>query len=293
MAVKWLVLGALAALGSACSEPAESHDKAGAAENPAAREWARWPMPNPASDALPNPQSYTLGDGEVTDQVTGLVWQHEAEQGGRGVTFEEAHDLCSTHGDSWRLPTAIELVSLIDFTQSSPTIAPEVGSPLQYFWTSTLLAGDESRAWTVYFGDGHSSDGTITARDSVRCVSEAAAPLPERRYEVVAGTVRDTLTGLLWRERPAPEKYDFAGATALCATLGLRVPSMKELQTLVDRLRVRPSIDADFFPDTPSEPFWSSSLVADNPDLGWSVSFELGRSDQSSVTSEFSVRCVR
>ena len=89
------------------------------------------------------------------------------------------------------------------------------------------------------------------------------------------------------------QQLDFSAATAECASLGFRVPSMKELQTLVDRMRVRPSIDADFFPGTPSDAFWTSSLVADNPELGWSVSFELGRSDQSDVSSEFWVRCVR
>jgi hypothetical protein len=250
-------------------------------------------MPNPASAALPNPQRYSLDGDRITDEVTGLVWQRDAEQGGRGIAFEGASTLCEAHGEAWRLPTAIELISLIDFTQPSPTVAPDVGSPLQYFWSSTLLAGDPSRAWTVYFGDGHSSDGTITARDSVRCVREPEPQAPTRHYEVVAGTIRDTLTGLLWRERHASEKYDFAGASSHCATLGFRVPSMKELQTLVDRTRVRPSIDARFFPDTPSEPFWSSSLVADNPELAWSVSFELGRSEQTAVGSEFYVRCVR
>jgi hypothetical protein len=292
LAVSRFVLGSLLALGCGSSEshPAEPLDPAA---SPEIAEWARWPMPNPAAAALPHPQRYAIDGGEVTDEVTGLVWRKEAEQGGRGFAFDEAPGLCAAHGSDWRLPTAIELVSLIDFTRPSPTIAPEVGSPLQYFWSSTLLAGDASRAWTVYFGDGHSSDGTTTARDSVRCVREPPGPLPSSRYEVVAGTVQDTLTGLLWRERASSQRLDFSAATAECANLGFRVPSMKELQTLVDRLRVRPSIDADFFPETPSEAFWTSSLVADNPALGWSVSFELGRSDQSSVFSEFWVRCVR
>lgn len=292
--MKRCVLGALLALGCGSSEsdkgePAPRDPQS----DPRAAEWARWPMPNPAVAALPNPQRYAIDGGEVTDEVTGLVWQKEAEQGGRGFAFDEAPGLCAAHGGDWRLPTAIELVSLIDFTQPSPTIAPELGSPLQYFWTSTLLAGDASRAWTVYFGDGHSSDGTTAARDSVRCVREAPAPLPASRYEVVAGTIRDTLTGLLWRERASSRPLDFSAAAAECASLSFRVPSMKELQTLVDRTRVRPSIDASFFPETPSEAFWTSSLVADEPELGWSVSFELGRSDRSDVSSEFWVRCVR
>lgn len=291
--MKWLVLGAL--LGLACS----SAQSDGAPPEPPepvqdSTEWARWPMPNPASAALPNPHRYTFAGDETRDDVTRLVWWREAEQGGRGVSFDEAQTLCDGHGDGWRLPTAIELVSLIDFTQPSPTIAPEVGSPLQYFWTSSLLAGDPTRAWTVYFGDGHSSDGTISARDSVRCVREPEPRSPSWRYEPDPSFgMRDVLTGLSWEEPISFVELDFAGAADHCGERGGRVPSMKELQTLVDRGRVSPSIDVGTFPDTPNAPFWSSSRVADNPDLGWSVSFELGRSEQSAVTSEFSVRCVR
>jgi len=291
--VRWLAIGALSALGcgSSGSDGAPRPEAPGAVAD--STEWARWPMPNPASAALPNPQRYSTQGDEITDEVTGLVWWKEAEQGGRGVPFDEARALCDAHGEAWRLPTAIELVSLIDFTRASPTIAPEVGSPLQYFWTSTLLAGDPSRAWTVYFGDGHSSDGTIAARDSVRCVREPEPTSPPWRYEPAPLGVRDALTGLEWERPSAPAKLDFASAQARCEGLGARVPSMKELQTLVDRGRVSPSIDLGHFPETPSEPFWTSSLVAENPDLAWSVSFELGRSEQSSVTSEFSVRCAR
>ncbi|MDQ2646693.1 MAG: DUF1566 domain-containing protein [Myxococcota bacterium] len=292
MAVKWAALAALLALG--CSDSREfPRDPLDPSADPAAREWARWPMPNPASEALPNPQRYTLDDERITDDVTGLVWQRDAEQGGRGIAFEEASTLCEAHGELWRLPTAIELVSLIDFTEPSPTIAPEVGSPLQYFWSSSLLAGDPSRAWTVYFGDGHSSDGTIAARDSVRCVRDVRSGPPSFRYEQADAAVRDTLTGLVWQQPYAGENLDFAAAEGHCAALGARVPSMKELQTLVDRMQVRPSIDGEFFPDTASEAFWTSSRVAGNPELAWSVSFELGRSDQTAIGSEFYVRCVR
>ena len=120
--MKGFVLGCLLALGCSDSnnpEPAPLEP----AVNPHTAEWARWPMPNPAAAALPNPHRYAIDGNEVTDEVTGLVWQKEAERGGRGFAFEEAPGLCEAHGSDWRLPTAIELISLIDFTQSGPTIA--------------------------------------------------------------------------------------------------------------------------------------------------------------------------
>src|SRR5262245_47322161 len=41
--------------------------------------WGDWPMPNPAGSGLPHPASYTwdASGQQVTDNVTGLVWQRE------------------------------------------------------------------------------------------------------------------------------------------------------------------------------------------------------------------------
>jgi len=91
-------------------------------ENPKKKGW----MPNPAGAGLPNPSSYTVDatNDTVTDDVTGLMWQ-------RGVDDSEfleieAIDYCGNllHGghDDWRLPSRIELVSLVDFTRVEPAI---------------------------------------------------------------------------------------------------------------------------------------------------------------------------
>jgi hypothetical protein len=255
-------------------------------------------MPNPADAGLPNPAQYMpspseLGNGSewVLDRLTGLLWSKTVD--GRLFGFEGAAAHCAAMGEGYRLPTAIELISLVDYTRPSPTIDPALGSPLDYFWSSSLLAGDPARAWLVYFGDGHSSDGTITAKDRVRCVTKKSNAALHQHYDALPdGEVTDHFTRLTWQPLSF-EKRDFAGAAAYCIELGYRAPSMKELQTLVDRRRVRPSIDEEAFPETPFEPFWTSSAVYDDPDLGWTVSFELGRSEAESVDVEHYVRCVR
>jgi hypothetical protein len=52
---------------------------AGSSPQPDAQDWAAWPMPNSAVDVqagAPNPASYKdNGNGTVTDNVTGLMWQ--------------------------------------------------------------------------------------------------------------------------------------------------------------------------------------------------------------------------
>jgi hypothetical protein len=162
--------------------------------------WAAWPMPNPdaaiASDSatqLPNPMSYSAvieagdaaSDAEieaeagsdasdaasqfVTDNVTNLVWERVGSAT-TGLGSALAH--CASVG--MRLPTRIELVSLIDFTQD-PTIDNAVfGGPPGLYWTSSVYPtdGGAAQSWFVKFDDGSvsykPSDSTPA---SVRCVS--------------------------------------------------------------------------------------------------------------------------
>ncbi len=82
-----------------------------------------------------NPPSYTNnGDGTITDNVTGLMWQQDPDLTGDGVidaadrlSFSAAQSYASNlnlggHTD-WRLPTIKELYSLIDFSGVTGTSA--------------------------------------------------------------------------------------------------------------------------------------------------------------------------
>jgi Protein of unknown function (DUF1566) len=137
----------------------------------AALYWAHWPMPNPSEIAdaqgLPNSSVYTLDDaGVVFDGVTHLRWQtgYASNIG----SFDSAMSYCaSTFGPGWRVPTRIELVSIIDYTQQSPAIDPtfvvnDAGALIGgRFWTA-------SGTWAVDF-----ADGVVTTLPAllVRCVS--------------------------------------------------------------------------------------------------------------------------
>ena len=129
--------------------------------------WAEWPMPNGPVDVAagaPNPEAYTdNGDGTVTDNVTGLMWQQAVPVGplaGGGFTQPQAVAFCptltlATHSD-WRLPTIIELTSIVDLGQSSPSINVTFFPATQgNFWSSSPEFGSEAvNMWIVYFDNG-------------------------------------------------------------------------------------------------------------------------------------------
>ncbi|HEV3191539.1 MAG TPA: DUF1566 domain-containing protein, partial [Polyangiaceae bacterium] len=73
---------------------------------------------------------------------------------------------------------------------------------------------------------------------------------------------------------------------------GWRMPALGELQTIVDE-STSPSIDGTTFPMTPSEYFWSSSAVVEDPSRAWTAFFANGSTYSFDMTKPKSVRCVR
>lgn len=141
--------------------------------------WAEWPMPNSLADVgqgAPNASSYTVnGDGTVTDRVTGLVWQGTPPAG--PYTWGGAVSYCTslTLGGQrdWRLPTYVELVSIVDYSAGAPTIDPTAFPPVvrvDDVWTSTVFAADTTTAWEVYFFAGDSTQDPVSGSNDVRCV---------------------------------------------------------------------------------------------------------------------------
>jgi hypothetical protein len=136
--------------------------------------WVHWPMPNPpgapiepGSDAsLPHPMEYDAGTdagmGFVWDDVTHLAWEEPATA--QPTDYDSAVRHCSSlpllNNRPWRVPTRIELVSLIDFTQA-PTINRAVFPSTRNttYWTSSAHLGPEGGAadayWSVDFGTGY------------------------------------------------------------------------------------------------------------------------------------------
>ena len=261
-------------------------------------------MPNAQLPGLPHPHSYETVDGVVTDRVTGLMWQRNLTD--KFFTFQDAQRNCdelSLGGhDDWRLPSRIELVSILDMTRIQPSIDVNTfpGTPNDWFWTSSLDVRNPSAAWYVYFYFGYPKTDDMTNRFSVRCV-RTPEPMPAAlavRYIVKAQDVRDIATGLRWQRAVPSKTFAFDAAVSYCDHLtlagkkGWRLPSLVELLTLIDERAPSPMIDSAAFPGTPGEPFWTSSRFANGPALVWYARFDSGAGLYGRPIEPFRVRCV-
>lgn len=117
------------------------------------------------------------------------------------------------------------------------------------------------------------------------------------RYTITDSTVLDTSTGLTWQRKVPPGRYSHAEAIAYAKALRLdykrwRLPTRRELDSILDLSRCNPAIDEEAFPDTPPDWFWSSTLLAGGSSA-WYVNFGLGFVGDSVVTRANRVRCVR
>ena len=106
---------------------------------------------------------YTVNtDRTVYDKVTKLTWEGLVDN--RTVPQEEAARYCAGKpGGNWRLPTLLELVSLVDFTR--PSTDPKIRAEFQdrptdkFFWTSSHAPP---------CGPSGKRDGTSTSRPATR-----------------------------------------------------------------------------------------------------------------------------
>ncbi len=278
-------------------------------------------MPNPPSTGLPNPASYdTSMPGIAVDQVTGLMWERKStgQTASEGCTVGTAGlltcpnryavEYCTANRlggyADWRLPTVLELLSLVDFTQAGTAIDPVTfaDTPSDAFWSITRVAGRLDDAWMVDFSIGDTINDFIDDPHSVRCVRGGTAP-PARcyptasRFTVQDGLVTDAATGLTWQQSSSGE-LPWDQVQAYCAGLagGFRLPSIKELFTLFDFATgpyVGSSVATTDFSQVDIYDLSSSAVVGQDMNF-WVLSYDDAQAVPSGVGGSLcSARCVR
>ncbi len=118
-----------------------------------------------------------------------------------------------------------------------------------------------------------------------------------------ADSMRDAKTGLVWQDTSESVKIKkrktWDAAKTYCAKLTLagksdwRLPSIKELQTIVDNRYHHTNIIKGFKHAAPYSRHWSSSQYVSDDKIAWYVYFGDGETRYAYKTNDFLIRCVR
>jgi hypothetical protein len=274
--------------------------------------WACWPMPNAPRSGLPNPASYTdLGDNTIRDNVTCLIWD-KIPATNVAYTWSDSKLRCTGNplhdGVGWRVPTRIELMSLVDYSKCNPavdkTFFPQNLSNPPY-WTASAMSAIANFGYLIKFYDGvvnYADQASMYFAQCVRGNGESPdLPItpPGDHYTIGSSDVVDNYTGLVWQRDDSQalslQPISSQDAIVYCQTLGLngqtwRLPSVKELATLIDETRLGqglPLVDPSAFAHAAASDYWSSTTVDSQ---SWTASFQDG-SVAHTATTAFA-RCV-
>ena len=251
-------------------------------------------IPRPRNFVGPTAHSTYGSDYTTEDKVAGLTWRTCTQgleyDGGSctgsvtGLNWEDGADSCeelnSANGGSgyagintWRLPTVHELITLVDYGKTDPTIDsghfPDTLS--DWYWTSDTHR-NQGNAFSINFDSGNVLWWRKLDPIWVRCVSSS--------------TITDSTTGLTWTKcsmktvssnpemDTTPECTDTHGrgiwedALAACENLDFagrtdwRLPNVTELHSLIDLTqREGEFINPNDFPSIPG--------TLDNPPYYW------------------------
>lgn len=225
-----------------------------------------------------NKPSYTdNGDGTITDNVTGLIWQKGYEVMSYNDALKKIEKFKLAGHKDWRIPTIKEAYSLILFSGSdvNPQIKTSNGMPgvpfmdINYFdfkygangqrpidsqmLSSTLYVGSSGRdqlLFGVNFADGRIKGyglglGGQEKQFLVRFVR--GNTYGENKFkDNKNGTISDTATSLMWSKSDSKKAMNWEDALAYAQKMNSenylghsdwRVPNAKELQSIVDYSR--------------------------------------------------------
>jgi len=267
-------------------------------------------------------------DGTVTHTPTGLIWQAcsvgqtwKGETGtcadeAENYSYEDAMTLTSEFAGQkdWRIPNIAELHSLIDLKKSQPAVNKSLfpQTPQEGFLSSSKYTSSPSYQWMVDFSYGNDSYNDSGYIRLIRGTTVSPVISLKDFVDNGDGTVTHSKTGLTWQRCAVGQTWNDGGCDGKSATYtqdkalklttdtgsktDWRLPTYKELQTVVDYSAYSPSSNDVIFPGAPSVSFWSATQMAGSgyESYAWYIDFNYGGGrSYTSKTNSFSARLVR
>jgi hypothetical protein len=268
--------------------------------------------PGEDADIDINPPSYTdNGNGTVTDNVTGMMWQ---KADGGEMKYADAAGYCAGlvlgGYDDWRLPLTSELFAINSFDKVNPALSTTffTKTSAEYWWANETRADNSLIAWAVNAGGGagaHPVSETVSAGGTKKFHTRAIRNVLPKNLPAIHftdngdGTITDNYTGLIWQKiQPSvtmtwEEALVYAEGLSLAGKTDWRLPNVKELQSLNDVSLKMPSISKVYFPNISSGNYWSSTTLMNAPSKAWDINIDYGIISYNEKTSKGNVLFVR
>lgn len=274
-------------------------------------------------------------DGTVYDPNTGLVWMRclmgqtwsantSTCQGMPGaLTFSQAQSkngVTSFASQSdWRVPTIRELISIVDYSKSNPSIDSTAfpNQPPSYTWSSSAYTFAGSFKWAVSFLNGLVSGTPQEQAFSLRMVRGGSKPAmlslarPASDYvDVGNGAVSHTPTGLMWQRckfgqtwvnntcTGTPTLLTWPNArvatSALAGYADWRLPTQQELNSLIDYTRDRPATNTTWFGTNGTDAVvWSNDEIPNGSPSALGLNLDYGFTQAMDKGNQRAIRFVR
>lgn len=212
---------------------------------------------------------------------------------------------------TWRMPNVEELQTLANYSSAVTAIDAAYfpgTATTNIYWASTTNTATPTEGWSVRFNLGTVYTYPKTSGGHVRCVSGKPVAKIATYAENGNGTVTDVSTKLVWQKCSRGQVNDsscsgsataanWAAALSYCQTLPLagynwRLPSVSEMNSLIDRTTANPAIQGTYFPATATGNYWTSTTDPSTPASAWFYVFAQGRVQSAAKTFSYNVRCV-
>lgn len=273
-------------------------------------EQAAWPVPADGPDGT----NYVIDDaqGTVLDKTTHLMWQRASLP---IATYDDAKCACRAFAGGsfrdWRMPTLLEMVTIVDYAKNidqngtgttvaatNTVVFPD--TRLEAYWTATPQGASSLMPGLpvlIDLGNGNTAEATSTGtfRGSFRCVRSTQPLPPSPRFTVQGGIVHDASTSLQWQQLVTSVTFKPSEAAGYCAQQSLRLPTVKELASLIDFTTTKGlRIDERTFPKTQSLSYVTSTRYGADPTASvWVVDFGSGDIILQVADAPYYVRCVK